>query len=111
MNSKNTKYKANMNKIIDDMKPFVGRSNFLCSDDEIGESNAVRLEECQLIKEVLIENGFENAGLSDAMGLWGQYSESYAAGWMGLPDEKKEIFECIKGYIVICFHYSSFDQK
>jgi len=72
MNSKNTKYKANMSKIIDDMKPFVGRSNFLCSDDEIGESSAIRLEECQLIKEVLIENGFENAGLSDAMGLWGQ---------------------------------------
>jgi hypothetical protein len=78
----------------------LSKSSVLCGGDKIGEYGERHREEAELIKEVLIENGFINAGLNDAIWLWGEYSDSYCAGWLGLPDEKEEIYDCIKRYIV-----------
>jgi hypothetical protein len=55
--------------------------------------------DCEIIQRVLIANGYVNAGLNDAFVLWGQYSDDYCAGWLILPDNDEEIFNCIKRYI------------
>lgn len=33
-----------------------------------------------------------------AVRLWELYSESVAAGWLGLPRDNDEVFECIEPY-------------
>jgi len=77
----------------------VSRSSVLHGGDELSEYSEEYREDCERIKAVLIENGFINAGLNDAIWLWNEYSESYAAGWLGLPDEDEKIYDCIKSYI------------
>lgn len=61
-------------------------------------------------KELLVKNGYVNAGLSDVMRLWSEYSDSHAAGWLGLPEESEEaaddmIFDCVKPYIKTVFYH------
>lgn len=82
----------------------VSYSSILHGGDNLSEYGENHRDSCERIKSVLIANGFINAGLNDALGLWGEYSDSYAAGWLGLPDNDAEIFDCIKGYIKIT-HY------
>lgn len=48
------------------------------------------------IKKVMFENGYE-CDLPDAAGIWEDYSDSMAAGWMFLPyydDELWIMIEC-----------------
>lgn len=77
----------------------VSYSSILHGGDALPDYRLKDLEDCQLIKKVLRDKGFINAGLVDAMCLWSEYSDSYAAGWLGLPDNDEEIYECIQPYI------------
>ncbi len=77
----------------------VSHSTILSGTDELSEYREEDREDCEKIKAALFKNGYVNAGLSDACWLWSEYSDSYAAGWLGLPDTDEEIFECVKNYI------------
>lgn len=77
----------------------VSHSSVLRGGDKLSEYGERHREDCERIKAVLIAKGFINAGLNDAVWLWGEYSDSYAAGWLGLPDEDEEIYDCVKSYI------------
>ena len=50
------------------------------------------------IKKILIEKGY-NATLTVSEMLWDKYSDSMCAGWMNLPDEDEEVFNCISSYL------------
>ncbi len=54
-------------------------------------------EDTKHIVKVLAERGYEATEL-EAEELWEKYSDSMAAGWMGLPVEGAEVFSCIKVY-------------
>jgi|ERR1035437_3600756 hypothetical protein len=77
----------------------VSKSSILKGGDGLSEYGEGHREDCEIIKKVLISKGFINAGLNDSVWLWADYSESYAAGWLGLPDKDEEIYQCIKDYI------------
>jgi hypothetical protein len=66
---------------------------------DLADYNNEYRSDCEIIQRVLISNGYVNAGLNDALGLWGQYSDDYCAGWLSLPYNDQEIFNCIKRYI------------
>jgi hypothetical protein len=77
----------------------ISKNAVLMSGDHLYPKEERYREDCELIKSALVENGFVNAGLRDAIYLWGEYSESFAAGWLGLPDTSEEIYECVRHYI------------
>ena len=77
----------------------VSHSTILNGTDELNTYGKKHREDCEKIKAALVNNGYANAGLSDAVFLWSDYSDTYAAGWLGLPDTEEEIFDCVKDYI------------
>lgn len=50
------------------------------------------------IREVLRRKGW-NASLRKSHALWTQYSDSMCAGWMSLPVDDQELYDCISPYI------------
>lgn len=56
------------------------------------------IDDIKRIKRILIEHGY-NATLTLAEVLWEKYSESMCAGWMSLPDNDEEVFDCISYYL------------
>ena len=65
-----------------------------------------------LISSVTNEHAFDNLRIikiladrgyicdsEQAEELWGNYSDSMAAGWMNLPPEDERVFKCIEPYI------------
>ncbi len=83
----------------------VSKKSILNRGDDLSDYGKGHIEDCEIIKRVLIKNGFINAGLNDACSLWGQYSDDLAAGWLGLPDEDDEIYECIEQYINVTHYF------
>jgi len=53
-------------------------------------------EESERLRDLLIARGFISCGIGDAEGLWMSYSDDYAAGWLGMPDDDNDLYECIK---------------
>lgn len=54
------------------------------------------IEDTKRIVKVAFENGFI-LSILEAEELWEEYSDSMAAGWMGLPDSDEELWAIIKG--------------
>jgi len=75
------------------------RNSILNGGDELSEYGRRHQDDAERIKDILISKGFINAGLNDAIHLWGEYSDSYCAGWLGLPDDDDDVYDCIKSYI------------
>lgn len=50
------------------------------------------------IQKILADRGYE-ASPMECEALWDKYSDSMAAGWMGLSDDDEEVFGCISYYI------------
>lgn len=51
--------------------------------------------DCHRIQEVLLRNGYTST-LKDCYDLWSDYSYSYAAGWLYLPEEDEELWNTIQ---------------
>lgn len=83
----------------------ISKETILQSGDILPKYRLKDADDCQRIKMILINKGFINAGLLDACYLWSNYSDSYAAGWLGLSEDDEELFDCIKPYIVKTFRY------
>lgn len=47
------------------------------------------------IKQVLLKNGYD-ADLPSCANIWDEYSDSYAAGWLGLPKDDDELWQAIQ---------------
>ena len=63
----------------------------------LGIHNWQYFSDTKRIQRILLDKGYE-ATLSDCERLWQLYSESMAAGWMGLPSKDDEVFRCIEEY-------------
>jgi hypothetical protein len=48
----------------------------------------------QRIQKVARDNGYE-ADLDACAYLWDEYSDDYAAGWMGLPENDDDLWEIV----------------
>lgn len=98
-NVKHSKIEINdaFNDILNILK--INKSEMLKSGDDLTEYGETHRKDCETIKNVLINKGFINAGLNDALSLWCQYSDDYAAGRLGLPDNEDKIYNCIKYHI------------
>lgn len=57
------------------------------------------LGDCAIIQRALANVGYF-ATLRQARRLWEEYSESYAAGWMGVPDQDEHIVRCIEPFFM-----------
>ena len=53
------------------------------------------INDVKRIQKVLLDNKY-SISLKDAAGLWEEYSEMFAAGWLGLPDSDVRLFEYLK---------------
>lgn len=47
------------------------------------------------LQRVMLQNGYD-ADLPSAADIWEEYSDDYAAGWLGMPDDDIELWETIK---------------
>lgn len=47
--------------------------------------------DCKRIQKCFLEEFNIFASLNDCYSLWKNYSDSYAASWMGLPDNDEEL--------------------
>ena len=47
------------------------------------------------LQRVMLANGYD-ADLQSAAGIWEEYSDDYAAGWMGMPDDDNELWQIIQ---------------
>jgi len=43
------------------------------------------------LQRVILINGYE-ADLRSAAGIWEDYSDDYAAGWLSMPEDDKELW-------------------
>jgi len=63
------------------------------------ESKPKQLHRCHndviRLQAVILQNGYE-ADYEDAANIWEDYSDSYAAGWLGLPDDDNELWQIIE---------------
>lgn len=55
-------------------------------------------EDVERIQRVILQNGYE-ADYDDAAKIWDDFSDSYSAGWLGLPDDDKELWQIIKDIV------------
>lgn len=53
------------------------------------------LSDVKRIQEVLMKNGYD-ADLPSCAEIWEEHSDSYAAGWLGLPSDDNEIWGVIE---------------
>jgi len=63
----------------------------------ISEHGERYIDDIRRIKKILRERDYD-ATLTISEALWDKYSYSMAAGWMTLPDDDEEVFDCIKSY-------------
>ena len=63
------------------------------------ECSECRMLDCIRIQALLFEMGYESS-LRDCEVLWGNYSDSYAAGWLFL-DLNDEDLKCALDYLLI----------
>lgn len=70
----------------------------ICSDDEDDGVEIRYPADVLRIRQVALRNGLD---LTDAQAqdAWDRYSDSMAAGWMGLPEDDEEL------YSTVFFHY------
>jgi hypothetical protein len=47
------------------------------------------------LQRVMLQNGYE-ADYDSAAGIWEDYSDDYAAGWLGMPEEDDELWQRIE---------------
>lgn len=52
------------------------------------------IDDVKRIQVVLLKNGYD-ADLQSCASIWEDYSDSYAAGWLGLPESDDELFTII----------------
>lgn len=52
------------------------------------------LEDVKRMQRVLQANGY-HADLDDCARLWDDYSDMYAAGWLGLPSDDDELLNTL----------------
>lgn len=83
----------------------VSKRTILNAGDKLPEYNEEYRKEAEKIKKVLVDKGFINAGLNNAIGLWGQYSDDNAAGWLGVDEDPDDIFRCIEKHIYVTHKY------
>lgn len=50
------------------------------------------------LQRVILHNGYES-DYDDAANIWEDYSDSYAAGWLYLPDDDNELWSMIEGRV------------
>jgi len=55
-------------------------------------------DDCNKIQQALMEHGYY-ATIEQCEELWEMYSAEYAAGWLILPEDNKDIYQYIKDYI------------
>jgi len=55
-------------------------------------------EDAERIQKILLNNGY-TASPKECERLWEDYSDSMAAGWMGLPEKDEDVFWRISGYL------------
>jgi len=77
----------------------ISKKMILRGGDELWEYRKDCIEDCERLKNILISKGFVNAGLCDAAGLWGEYSDGLAAGWLGMPEDDEILFKCVEPHI------------
>ncbi len=69
------------------------------NDDEYEFSHRSEYrEDCLRIKSILNSRGYEVDSLDDCYKLWSRFSDSMAAGWMGLHDDE-DVFSSISYYL------------
>lgn len=56
------------------------------------------IEDVERIQQVCLKNGYA-ADLEDCAGIWSEYSDSYAAGWLGLDEDDDDLWRTIKNYV------------
>lgn len=56
------------------------------------------IDDVKRIQEVLLNNGYSSL-LKDCGDLWEAYSDSYAAGWLGLPEDDEELWNILENLI------------
>ena len=52
------------------------------------------IDEVKRIQDAIYENGYE-ADLKDCADIWDDYSDSLAAGWIGVPKDYEEIWRIV----------------
>lgn len=57
-------------------------------------------EDARRIADAMLAAGYE-VTLYDAEWMWGEYSESFAASFLGLPDDDAEIVELLRPYFEV----------
>jgi hypothetical protein len=50
------------------------------------------------LQRVMLQNGYE-ADYNDAANIWDDYSDAYAAGWLGMPEDDNELWDEIKNRV------------
>lgn len=50
------------------------------------------------LQRVMLQNGYES-DLRSVAGLWDDYSDTYAAGWIGLPENDEELWGILRNKI------------
>lgn len=89
-----TLFKAIINSMNECLAGDTDKSNYFRGDTELYKEH--HREESIRLQQLLVKKGFTSCGIGDAEGLWMNYSDDFAAGWLGMPDDDEDLYECIK---------------
>lgn len=92
-------FKAIMKSMNDCMNGDTDRATFFRGDNELYKEH--HREESVRLQQLLISKGFTSCGIGDAEGLWMNYSDDFAAGFLGMPDDDDDLYDCIKDQLCI----------
>jgi hypothetical protein len=65
----------------------------------LGHVEDLHPDDTQTIVRVIRAKGYE-CSPEQARELWQQYSRSFAAGWLVLPEDDEELFTIVNAYMV-----------
>lgn len=85
-------------------KPDVNKANFFEGRQELYREH--HREESEKLMHIMHAKGFTSCGIRDAEGLWMEYSDAFAAGFLGMDGTDEEIYECIKDQLVVRRQYN-----
>jgi predicted solute-binding protein len=55
------------------------------------------IEDVERIQKLMVSKGYYST-LKMSANMWEEYSDTYCAGWLGLPESDEELFNILKYY-------------
>lgn len=80
-------------------KPKITKANLFRDSRPLWQEH--HRTESERLQKLLISKGFLSCSIGEAEGLWMGHSDDYAAGFLGMPEDDEELYNCVKDKLYV----------